>query len=204
MFALINVIQATKKGYFGPETDNGLRRVQEQETAHQQHSKSRRHSDEGGSDDEGMRKGRSKLERWTSHKDSSSVPVLKAHDSEASFADHNHELMVEQGMSKEDDFKKTEVAEKLEENIASTVSKESAVNTLPQTSEHGHADHDANGDDKHLETVAKLKKRSERFKLPMPNEKEISRRVESEASVQMETSEVKQERPARKRRWVNN
>ncbi|KAF3778812.1 FIP1[V]-like protein [Nymphaea thermarum] len=196
--------KATKKGSFASETDNGLRRVQEQETTHQQRSsKSQKHSDEGGSDDEDMRKGRSKLERWTSHKDSNSAPILKAHDSEAGFSDHNHGLMVEQDMSKTDDFKKTEVAE-VEENIASIVPKESAVDTLPHMSEHGYADNDANGDDKHLETVAKLKKRSERFKLPMLNEKEISRRVESEASVQMEATEVKQERPARKRRWVNN
>lgn len=65
-------------------------------------------------------------------------------------------------------------------------------------------------DDRHLDTVEKLKKRSERFKLPMPKEKDAVaiKKMESEAlpSAKNETpadSEVKPERPARKRRWIS-
>jgi hypothetical protein len=62
-----------------------------------------------------------------------------------------------------------------------------------------------------LDTVEKLKKRSERFKLPMPSEKDAFsvKKMESEAvpSVKPETpadSEIKPERPPRKRRWISN
>lgn len=66
-------------------------------------------------------------------------------------------------------------------------------------------------DDRHLDTVEKLKKRSERFKLPMPGDKEIPaiKKVEIVSPVPTKTvtptdSEVKQERPARKRRWISS
>lgn len=66
--------------------------------------------------------------------------------------------------------------------------------------------------DRHLDTVAKLKKRSERFKLPMPSEKDamVIKKLESEALPSITRSEVateaevKHERPPRKRRWVGN
>ena len=75
---------------------------------------------------------------------------------------------------------------------------------------------DASGKEKerHLETVAKLKKRSERFKVPLPGEKEVvpsasGKKTESEVVpfVQGEPptdTDVKQERPARKRRWSSS
>ncbi|KAL3566886.1 hypothetical protein D5086_032301 [Populus alba] len=66
-------------------------------------------------------------------------------------------------------------------------------------------------EDRHLDTVEKLKKRSERFKLPMPGEKDAPaiKKTENEAlpSVKPETpadSEIKPERPPRKRRWISN
>ncbi|KAE8678700.1 hypothetical protein F3Y22_tig00111402pilonHSYRG00124 [Hibiscus syriacus] len=65
-------------------------------------------------------------------------------------------------------------------------------------------------EDQHLDTVEKLKKQSERFKLPMPREKdapEIKTESETQPSVKNETpvdSEIKHERPACKRRWVSN
>lgn len=66
-------------------------------------------------------------------------------------------------------------------------------------------------EDRHLDTVAKLKKRSERFKLPMPSEKEAVaiKKMENETLPQVQTesrtdSVIKQERPARKRRWTGN
>lgn len=70
---------------------------------------------------------------------------------------------------------------------------------------------DKKTDDRHLDTVEKLKKRSERFKLPMPSGKEALaaiKKMETEPlpSAKSETpteSEIKQERPARKRRWIS-
>lgn len=66
-------------------------------------------------------------------------------------------------------------------------------------------------EDRHLDTVEKLKKRSERFRLPMPSEKEAAtiKKLESEVlpTTNSETpveSEIKPERPARKRRWISN
>ena len=60
-------------------------------------------------------------------------------------------------------------------------------------------------EDRHLDTVEKLKKRSERFKLPMPREKDAPaiQKMESEALplAKNETpanSKIKKERPARK------
>jgi hypothetical protein len=65
--------------------------------------------------------------------------------------------------------------------------------------------------DRHLDTVERLKKQSERFKLPMPSEKEtlVIKKLESEPLPSAKTenpveSEVKQERPPRKRRWISN
>ena len=66
--------------------------------------------------------------------------------------------------------------------------------------------------DRHLDTVEKLKKRSERFKLPMPTEKANKagvKKIECETlpSEKIEgpaDSEVKAERPSRKRRWTSS
>lgn len=73
---------------------------------------------------------------------------------------------------------------------------------------------DAKADDRHLDTVEKLKKRSERFKLPMPSEKDVAaaiKKMENEPlpcaksdAPAAADSEIKQERPARKRRWVSS
>lgn len=63
-----------------------------------------------------------------------------------------------------------------------------------------------------MDTVEKLKKRSERFKLPMPTEKDNNagvKKMESETLPSAKTegpadSEVKAERPPRKRRWTSS
>lgn len=105
---------------------------------------------------------------------------------------------------------------KVPDESANTV--EAAVDSQHHVEEKDAGDFENNKDadakpmeDRHLDTVAKLKKRTERFKLPMPSEKEAVavKKVGSEAlpSAPSETpadSEVKQERPARKRRWVSN
>ncbi|KAH6772351.1 FIP1[V]-like protein [Perilla frutescens var. frutescens] len=63
-------------------------------------------------------------------------------------------------------------------------------------------------EDNHLDSVEKLNKRSERFKLPMPSEKEaMAKKSESLSSAQTENRrnlEIKSERPPRKRRWTGN
>lgn len=53
----------------------------------------------------------------------------------------------------------------------------------------------------HLEAVAKLEKRRERFKQPIIVEKPVNKKAQYETTIQKETTEVKQERPARKRKW---
>ncbi|KAL8168108.1 hypothetical protein V2J09_009607 [Rumex salicifolius] len=65
-------------------------------------------------------------------------------------------------------------------------------------------------ENRHLDTVAKLKKRSERFKLPMPIEKDTTtiKKMENEPlpsapSEAPGNSEMKPERPPRKRRWIS-
>lgn len=68
-------------------------------------------------------------------------------------------------------------------------------------------------DGRHLDTVEKLKRRSERFKLPLASEKDplAIKKMESEPlpSSQIDTpaptnAEVKHERPPRKRRWISS
>eukprot|EP01018_Ginkgo_biloba_P009739 Gb_35381 [translate_table: standard] len=63
---------------------------------------------------------------------------------------------------------------------------------------------DQNVNQQHLETVAKLEKRRERFKQPICSEKPVNKKVQYETSLQKETDEVKPERPARKRRWASS
>ncbi|KAL5698874.1 hypothetical protein ACHQM5_029853 [Ranunculus cassubicifolius] len=165
----------------------------------QRHSSSRKHKEDAPppSDDEQQqisRKGRSKLERWTSNKDRDDNNVSKAKETDeqtrtvGSVEEQRHHLPIEDESNKDD-------TEKV-------------------------------GDEKHLDTVAKLKKRSERFKTPMPGDKEKDstaattntnssntayRKPENEATITTSTqtemvsgdAEVKTDRPARKRRWIS-
>ncbi|ERN18636.1 FIP1[V]-like protein [Amborella trichopoda] len=161
-------------------------------------------SEEGVSDDESSRRGRSKLERWTSHKDREGNPQPKAtRESESSEPEKIEALVFDQeDLEREDE----QDVKRENEKLQSLGEEENSIGfEMKGTSNDDWlvVDADRNGEDRHLETVEKLKKRSERFKLPMPGEKESSRRVESEAASQSEHVEIKQERPARKRRWVS-
>ncbi|KAI3790370.1 hypothetical protein L2E82_03358 [Cichorium intybus] len=150
---------------------------------------SKKHKENPSSEDEQQesRKGRSKLERWTSHKERDFGVALKETDN----GGHTKKLP-------------DEPAKPPQETIN---------NSKPQDKESNAKNDDPKPtptDDKHLDTVEKLKKRSERFKLPMPSEKEALaiKKMENEplSSVQPEArpeSEVKPERPARKRRWTS-
>lgn len=177
---------------------------------------SRKHNREDGSSDEELpesKKGRSKLERWTSHKErdfninkSSSSMKLKQMDKHSSTGT-------------------TALTSKLPDQPSNNTTTPEAKQHHPSSNEKDPGSLDINSndkkpiEDKHLDTVEKLKKRSERFKLPMPGEREppssttIKKMMENEPPpplpppAQNESrpeSEIKAERPARKRRWTNN
>ncbi|XP_056176744.1 FIP1[V]-like protein isoform X2 [Syzygium oleosum] len=171
----------------------------------QQFHSSREMREDMSSEDEQSesRRGRSKLERWTSHterdysinsKSSSSLRFKEVGRS-------NNNIVSSEASKLPESVKRSEEVDKhhflAEDNDLGDVEKKDA-DTKPLN-------------DRHLDTVEKLKKRSERFKLPMPIEKEASsiKKMESEAivSTKGETPvdpEIKQERPARKRRWTSN
>uniref|UniRef100_A0A0E0D5Y7 Pre-mRNA polyadenylation factor Fip1 domain-containing protein n=1 Tax=Oryza meridionalis TaxID=40149 RepID=A0A0E0D5Y7_9ORYZ len=146
------------------------------------------------SDDENhedSRRGRSKLERWTSHKeiDYSSIDNENA----PTFSSIKSDVQAPTA----DELGKSEAA-------AAGNSELKSGGDNGQTSEKN-----AEERDRHLDTVERLKRRSERFKLPMPGEKDApqSKKVDTEVQPpQIESAsadlEVKPERPARKRRWT--
>ncbi|KAK9288107.1 hypothetical protein L1049_016554 [Liquidambar formosana] len=55
-----------------------------------------------------------------------------------------------------------------------------------------------------LETLAKMEKRGERFKEPLTLKKEPDKNPNSQVDPIVETTETKQQRPVRKRRWVGS
>lgn len=163
---------------------------------------SRKHKVEVSSDEEqpSSRQGRSKLERWMSHKDRDFGITSKSSTSKSKDIDTH-----------------TASGASLVNKLPDEPSKQVEDNTQPSSKEKDSGGAEVNDadtkpmDDRHLDTVAKLKKRSERFKLPMPSEKDamVIKKMESEPlpSGQIETqpdSEIKPERPARKRRWTGN
>ncbi|KAJ6673373.1 FIP1[III]-LIKE PROTEIN [Salix viminalis] len=186
-----------------------------------QRNSSKRHKEDASSDDEqqDLRRGRSKLERWTSHKErdyniskqSASLKFKETHR-------NSNGGSLEGSKPPNELPKKVETAEKHPK--VETVEKHPKVETVekhPVSEEKDVAEvenKDADmkpSEDQHLDTVEKLKKRSERFKLPMPGEKDVLaiKKMENEAlpSVKPETpadSEIKPERPPRKRRWTSN
>ncbi|KAJ1293822.1 hypothetical protein BS78_01G098100 [Paspalum vaginatum] len=150
------------------------------------------------SDDENhedSRRGRSKLERWTSHKEIEYSNVDD--DSTQAFPAIQADV---QAVTNNDEVGKSEVPA-----AVSNSDIKSSVDT-GQTS-----DKMTEERDRHLDTVERLKRRSERFKLPMPGEKDAPqiKKVDTEAQPPQNESaaadmEVKPERPARKRRWTGS
>lgn len=187
----------------------------EQRGAPEQQHSSRKHGEDADSEDEqqnNSRRGRSKLERWASQKekdDSTNVqsptPSSKGRES----GRNNDKFLA----SRQPD----EVGKKGgdSDTLISSVGPENASDMEPKDvdlvaeSDDQHIDADRTGDDRHMDTFEKLKKRSERFKLPMPSEKDVTTNKKMESNEILlphnETAvaepEVKQERPARKRRW---
>ncbi|KAI4335574.1 hypothetical protein L6164_014210 [Bauhinia variegata] len=166
------------------------------------HHLSRKHQGgiSSGDEQQDSYRGRSKLERWTSHKErdfsinskSSSSLKFKHIDKDNNDGSSEAEKAVDES---------TKAVDAIENQNFLTAEGKDSVDM----------DADAKGvGDRHLDTVEKLKKRSERFKLPMPSEKDALaiKKMECEplSSAKSENPvdpEVKQERPARKRRWIS-
>lgn len=163
---------------------------------------SRKHRDDASTDDEqsDSRRGRSKLERWTSHTEKDSAITLTA--SSSLKKRNRYTNSCGGGSLATRDLE--DPSEKIEDNPQPLVGNR---DTGPEMN-----DNDAKtAKDSHLDTVSKLKKRSERFKLPLPIEKYSAaiKKMESGQTplVKTETcldSEIKSERPARRRRWSWN
>ncbi|KAG6473341.1 hypothetical protein ZIOFF_067256 [Zingiber officinale] len=160
-----------------------------------QHTNSSRKQgdDEPASDDENQssRRGRSKLERWTSNKERD-YDAINNTEALSSLKDIEGNM---DNRVQADALTKNEV-----NNITSQSDvKDDAGQVVDKTND---------DQDRHLDTVAKLKKRSERFKLPMPRDKENGSNRKLDTEVQLSNneasvdSEIKPERPARKRRWT--
>ncbi|KAJ4958831.1 hypothetical protein NE237_025942 [Protea cynaroides] len=181
----------------------------ENEIPQQRHS-SRKHREDAPSDDEQqtLRKGRSKGEHWMSQKERDDNTSSQTSLSKAKETDRN-DLSSYASIQPDGSTKTIEAIDNqpsLREcrNSGGLEVQDSDIGSTPGNR------HEAEkpGGDRHMDTVAKLKKRSERFKLPMPSEKD-SKKMESEQlpATQAEgatNTEVKAERPARKRRWISN
>ncbi|KAI4379334.1 hypothetical protein MLD38_005648 [Melastoma candidum] len=164
---------------------------------------SRADKEAGSSEDEqsDSRRGRSKLEQWTSHNERDNDPRPSS-SSRFKDTEKNVKHTAQEANKLQDPAKASEAAEQLllsteGKDVVDVEKKDIPAKPLDNA--------------KHLDTVEKLKKRSERFKLPMPSEKEAQsvKKIENEPLPTSKTetvvdSEVKPERPARKRRWVNN
>ncbi|KAL6549539.1 hypothetical protein OROHE_008270 [Orobanche hederae] len=144
-------------------------------------------------------KGRSKLERWVSHNERG-VHITSMPSS--SFKSKNletHKSDEASVVSKQPPEESSKKVDKPQPSVDEKVIGAEINNINPKVDE-----------DKHLDTVEKLKKRSERFKLPMPSEKDaISiNKMESEplplaqTEIHPDIEIIKSERPPRKRSWT--
>ncbi|KAK7411601.1 hypothetical protein VNO78_03036 [Psophocarpus tetragonolobus] len=207
----LSLSKRSQENQSGPTNEKGLKGSGEEDRAEHEipgHRLSRKQREDVSSDDEQQdsRRGRSKLERWTSHKErdfsiNKSSSSLKFKEVEKD----NKEGSSEAGKPSDEPAKTVDKTVEVDnQHLLSAETKD------PADMENRDADPKELGD-RHLDTVERLKKRSERFKLPMPSEKEalVIKKLESEPlpSAKSENpvdSDVKQERPARKRRWVTS
>ncbi|XP_061365832.1 FIP1[V]-like protein [Gastrolobium bilobum] len=203
----LGLSKRSQENQSGPTNEKGLKGSGNEERPEHEipgHRLSKKQRDGMSSDDEPQdsHRGRTKLERWTSHKErdfsiSKSSSSLKFKDIDKD----NNDGSIEAGKPVDESAKTVDVEN---QHLLSAEGRDS-VDT-----ESRDADSKELGD-RHLDTVERLKKRSERFKLPMPSEKEaqVIKKLESEPLPSAKTenpvdSKVKQERPARKRRWISN
>ncbi|GMI84367.1 homolog of yeast FIP1 [V] [Hibiscus trionum] len=191
-----NTLRSSRKSQddlSGHNNGTGLK-SDEKNPIHRNSSRKHREDASSGDEQQESKRGRSKLERWTSH-------------TERDYSINNKSSASLTLVSSE--------SSKIADGPGKSI--EPAENHHPPLSDNKNVNEpeikDADtrpSEDQHLDTVDKLKKRSERFKLPMPREKdapEIKTESETQPLVKNETpvdSEIKHERPARKRRWVSN
>ncbi|KAG7534664.1 Pre-mRNA polyadenylation factor Fip1 domain [Arabidopsis thaliana x Arabidopsis arenosa] len=164
----------------------------------QQPNPTKRHKENASSGDElhDSKRGRTKLERWASHKERDDTVSAKSSS-------------ISSKLEEKDKNTNGRLSEPVHGSISKSrdVTEEKTGHNLAETKDGS----EKGPGDRHLDTVEKLKKRSERFKLPMPTEKDTTgvKKMESETlpSAKIEgpvDSEVKAERPARKRRWTSS
>ncbi|CAL0304927.1 unnamed protein product [Lupinus luteus] len=203
----LGLSRSTQENLSGPTREKDLKSSSEEERAEHEipgHPLSRKRQ-EGISDDEhqDIQRGRSKLERWTSHKERD-FSIGSKSSSSSKF----------KGIDKDNNIKPSDAGKPVDDS-AKRVDVDNQHLLLAEgkdTVEMDSKDSDIKGSgDQQLDTVQRLKKRSERFKLPMPSEKEALAMKKSDneppPSVKSEIpvdSEVKHERPPRKRRWISN
>ncbi|BAT79710.1 FIP1[V]-like protein [Vigna angularis] len=207
----LGVSKRNQENQSGPTNEKGLKGSGDEDRAEHDilgHHSSKKQREDISSDDEQLdsRRGRSKLERWTSHKERD-FSINNKSSSSLKFKDIDKDNNNNNGGSSEDGKPADDPAKTVDVNNQHLLSAEARDSADMENKD---ADPKEMGD-RHLDTVERLKKRSERFKLPMPSEKEaiVIKKLESEPLPSAKTenpvdSEVKQERPARKRRWVTN
>eukprot|EP01018_Ginkgo_biloba_P037158 Gb_32960 [translate_table: standard] len=190
------------------------KRMHEQEAGDRHASKLMRVAADGSaSEDEHLKRGRSKLERWTSQKEKDDMNLWDNDKQQKQSVNHEESLVTKEEQTKMDfnvaagtkgKLGKEQTHSREEEDRAADQENEVASDDLVHVTDTKQADIDQSGNQPHCDTVAKLEKRRERFKQPISNERESQKKAESEILLENETDEVKQERPARKRRWGSN
>ncbi|KAK8515405.1 hypothetical protein V6N12_075447 [Hibiscus sabdariffa] len=199
-----NTLRSSRKSQddlSGHNNETGLK-SDEKNPIHRNSSRKHREDASSGDEQQDSKRGRSKLERWTSHT-----------ERDYSINSKSSASLTFKEIEKINDVVSSE-SKKIADGPGKSV--EPAENHHPPLSDNKTVNEpevkDADTrplEDQHIDTVEKLKKRSERFKLPTPREKdapEIKTESEIQPSVKNETpvdSEVKHERPARKRRYVS-
>ncbi|KAK1389466.1 Fip1 domain-containing protein [Heracleum sosnowskyi] len=167
------------------------------------HQSSRKRKKDASSDDEQheLMRGRPKLERWTSHKEGDFNGGTKLSSLNVKeIDDHKGGTLVANTVP--DEPSKTVETGEYPHSLSSERDVDDQVNKDGEVKPE---------EDIHLDSVAKLKKRSERLKLLMPSEKEFGavKKIGNKQLPPYQTgsrtdSEIKQERPVRKRRWSGN
>ncbi|CAN1318537.1 FIP1[V]-like protein, partial [Linum perenne] len=187
--------------------DSSKQRNDGNQNAVQQRNSSKRAKEDAFSDEDqhDSKKGRSKFERWSSQKEREfNVNNKSAPSAKLKNGDKNDNG----GSSEASRQVVDEPPKRIQSAETDSIVEEKDV---VDTAENKDADK-KQLDDRHLDTVEKLKKRSERFKLPLAIEKDVSntKKTDTEALPPVNKtepaadSEVKPERPARRRRWVGN
>ncbi|XP_039039655.1 FIP1[V]-like protein isoform X1 [Hibiscus syriacus] len=183
-----------QEGLSGHYAETGLKSDEKNENP-VHYNPSRKHREDASLNDQQkeLKRGRSKLERWTSHKERDfSINSKSSTSSKIKEIGENNNIEASESNTTPDEPVENHSSDN--KNVGEPETKD--ADTRPS-------------EERHLDTVEKLKKRSERFKLPMPKEKDaVAIKMESEPlpSAKNETpaeSEVKLERPARKRRWIS-